>query len=267
MLKVYDHNESVCCQKVRLALAEKGVPFENVHVAIDEGEQYSREFLALNPQGVVPVAVHGGRVITESTIISEYVNEAFDGPGLMPEDPYWRARKRAWSLTLDTGIHLPHTTCLSFVVALRFVFLESLDTPEKLEAHLANVKNPASREMQRQAFELGYSAPTFSEAVQAFDKLLADMEAQLDEVSWLAGETVSLADFDVAPYIHRLESLQLSNMLTRYPRVMDWYQRVTGRPSWDKAVTQQHIDKWVGLMSKTGEKAWPAVEKILQNID
>lgn len=264
MLKVYDHNESVCCQKVRLVLAEKGIPFENVHVAIEEGEQYTDEFLALNPNGVVPVAVHHGRVITESTIINEYINEAFDGPSLMPAAPYWRARKRAWSQLLDTSIHSPHTTCLSFVVALRFVFLESLDTPEKLEEHLKNVKSSLSREMQKQAFEQGYGAPTFAEAVLAFDKMLADMDKQLSEVPWLAGEEISLADFDVAPYIHRLESLQLTNMWAGYPRVEDWYQKITSRDSWAEAVTRQHIEKWVGLMSQTGEQAWSQVERILK---
>ena len=94
MLTIYDHPESVCCQKVRLVLYEKGVAFENIHVAIDEGEQYTKKILKLNPKGIVPIAVHGGKVICESTIISEYIDDAFTGPGLMPTDAYWRARKR-----------------------------------------------------------------------------------------------------------------------------------------------------------------------------
>ena len=263
MLQIYDHNESVCCQKVRLALAEKGVKFRSIHIAIDEGEQYRDEFMALNPNGVVPVAVHNARVITESTIISEYINEAFEGPALMPSDPFWRARKRAWSMLLDTSIHLPHATCLSFVVALRYVFLERLDTPAKLNAHLLSVTNPQSREMQKSAFELGYAAPQFAKAVLAFDRMLADMDQQLQQSSWLAGDSQSLADLDVAPYIHRLESLQLSNMWRQYPRVDDWYKRISARDNWDKAIRQEHIDSWVELMSNTGEQAWPEVQKVL----
>jgi glutathione S-transferase len=263
MLKVYDHNESVCCQKVRLALAEKAVPFENVHVAISEGDQFSNEFLALNPKAVVPVAVHNGRVVTESTIINEYINEAFDGPELMPTDPYWRSRKRAWSLLLDTSVHAPHTTALSFVVALRFVFQQSLNTKEKLETHLQSIISPISRDIQREAFELGYKSPKFTEAVMAFDAMLKAMEQQLQETSWLAGNSLSLADLDIAPYVHRLESLQLSQMWSSYPKVEDWYQRITSRESWSVAITQQHIDQWVSLMTDTGANAWPEVERIL----
>lgn len=263
MLKVYDHNESVCCQKVRLVLAEKGVPFEAVHVAISEGEQFKDNFLALNPKAVVPVVVHNDRVVTESTNINEYINEAFDGPELMPSEPYWRSRKRVWSLLLDTGMHTPHTTALSFVVALRFVFQESLDTAEKLEAHLQNIMSPLSRDIQREAFEMGYGSSKFAEAVLAFDTMLASMEQQLQEVPWLAGDRVSLADLDIAPYVHRLESLQLTRMWANYPRVADWYQRMTSRASWSVAITQQHLDQWVGLMANTGANAWPEVEKIL----
>ena len=238
-----------------------------MHIAIEAGGQYTDEFLALNPKGVVPVVVHRGRVVTESSIISEYINDAFDGPSLMPKDSYWRARKRAWSMLFDTSIHLPHTNSVSFVIALRYIFMESLNTPEKLAEHLKNVKDPARREMRRQAFELGYKSPRFAEAIIAFDKMLANMDKQLEEVSWLAGDEISLADLDVAPYVHRLESLQLTNMWASYPHVGDWYERMTSRDSWEKAIRQQHIDKWVALMSSTGPDAWPEVETILQQVN
>ena len=263
MLKLYDFPESVCCQKVRLAIAEKGIQVEEQPTMLDEGAQYSDEFLKLNPKGVVPVAVHNGHVITESTIISEYINEAFDGPGLMPEDPYWRARKRYWARQIDDGIHNPHCTSISFVVALRFAFLERLDTPEKLEKHLANVRDPVSRQRQREGFELAYEAPTFIEAIRAYDAFLEEMNAALGETEWLAGNEVSLADLDVAPYIHRLDCLELSNMWSERPRIADWYARLQDRPSWEEAIQKPHIDKWLGLMAMGGKDAWGHVETIL----
>ncbi len=266
MLTIYDHNESVCCQKVRLALAEKRVPFKSIHIAIEKGEQFSEKFLSINPAAVVPVAVHDGKVITESTVISEYINAAFDGPALMPLDPYWRARKGMWSMLLDTSIHLRHVGTLSFVVAFRFLFLEDLNTPEKLEEFLNNVRDPDDRERQRQAFQLGYDDPAFATAVIAFDQMLADMEQQLAATQWLAGDSISLADLDVAPYVHRLASLSLSHMWAKYPHVEDWYQRMRARDSWDQAITQQHLQKWVNIMSKTGLQAQVHVENILGSI-
>lgn len=263
MLKLYDFPESVCCQKVRLAVAEKGIVVEEEPIMLDQGMQYSDDFLALNPKGVVPVAVHNGHVITESTIISEYINEAFDGPDLMPRDPYLRARKRHWARQIDDGIHNPHCTAISFVVALRFAFLEALDTPEKLEAHLANVRDPVSRQRQKEGFELAYEAPSFVEAVNAYDAFLDEMDETLGQTDWLAGEEISLADLDTAPYVHRLDCLGLSMMWSDRPNVAAWYSRMQGRPSWNAAIQQPHIDKWLGLMEMGGKQALPHVEKIL----
>ncbi len=263
MLKMYDFPESVCCQKVRLAIAEKGVEVEEQPTMLDQGAQYSEEFLKLNPKGVVPVAVHNGRVITESTIISEYINEAFDGPDLMPADPYWRARKRYWARQIDDGIHNPHCTSISFVVALRFAFLDTLDTLEKLEAHLAMVRDPVSRERQREGFELAYEAPSFITAVLAYDEFLGEMDAALNETGWLAGDALSLADLDVAPYVHRLDCLGLESMWANRPKIADWYDRMRSRPSWEQAIRKPHIDKWLGLMAMGGKDALGYVQKIL----
>ncbi len=53
-IQLYDHPESVCCQKVQVAFIEKGVDYENVHVELDRGEHFEPEFLKLNPKAVVP---------------------------------------------------------------------------------------------------------------------------------------------------------------------------------------------------------------------
>ncbi len=135
-LKLYDFPESVCCQKVRLVLAEKGISFSEEPVPLDQGAQFDPAFLKLNPKAIVPVAVHGDRVVTESSIINEYLEDFFAGPSLLPDDPYGRARSRYWSLQVDQGIHSPHTTLVSFVIALRYAFLQQLDTPEKMAQYL-----------------------------------------------------------------------------------------------------------------------------------
>ncbi|PWE31193.1 hypothetical protein DDZ14_14335 [Maritimibacter sp. 55A14] len=232
--------------------------------ALAKGDQFTDAFLALNPRAVVPVLVHDGRIITESTIINEYIAEAFDGPSLMPADPWWRARKRYWSMLLDTGLHSPHTTVLSFVIALRFAFLKFLDTPQKIEAHLKSVRDPASRERQREAFELGYEAQSFRTAVFAFDALLEEMEDALAKSPWLAGDALSLADLDMAPYVHRLDTLGLSNLYAERPHVAEWYNRLQARPSWKTAITDAHDANWLELMAVKGRDAWPEVSALLK---
>jgi len=69
MLELYHNNISVCAQKVRVVLAEKSLPWTNHHVSLARGEQLTRQFKTMNPRGVVPVLVHDGNTIVESSVI------------------------------------------------------------------------------------------------------------------------------------------------------------------------------------------------------
>ncbi len=74
-LDLYHHGSSTCAAKVRFALAEKRLPWSSHYVDILKGEQFKPAFLALNPKAVVPVLVHDGATIVESTVICEYLDE------------------------------------------------------------------------------------------------------------------------------------------------------------------------------------------------
>src|ERR1700745_419448 len=78
--------------KPMLALMEKGVAFNSHYLDLLRFDQHRPEYLAVNPQGTIPAMVHGDRVLTESTAMMEYVDEAFPGPKLMPADPRHRWR-------------------------------------------------------------------------------------------------------------------------------------------------------------------------------
>ena len=261
-IQIYEHPESVCCQKVGVALIEKGVECEKVHIEFARGEQFSPKFLCLNSKAVVPVLVHDGRVLTESTVINEYLDEAFDGPSLMPGDAYGRARKRYWSRQVD-HLHMPHIAAISFSIAFRHALLGAIDTPEKQDAHLARVRDPISQAMQREALEMGLESPMFHQAVVEFDRLLGDMEHTLSETPWLAGDAFSLADIDVSPYIWRLHTLQLDGMWADRPGVQDWSARMWSRSSWKQGVIERHVDNWLDAMQTHGAEAWPRVEAII----
>ena len=103
MLTLYDFGNSVCCQKVRITLVEKGLTWEARKVDLFKTEQYDPEYLKLNPKGVVPTLVHDGTPVIESTLICEYLDDTFPDPPLMPKDPAGRARMRLWSKFVDEG--------------------------------------------------------------------------------------------------------------------------------------------------------------------
>jgi glutathione S-transferase len=94
MSRVEVYSMAVCpfAQRVRIMLRLKGIDFECVE--IDLTRPRSKEFLAINPEGKVPVIRHEGRILNESSIICEYLEEAFPEPRVFPREPYTRALAR-----------------------------------------------------------------------------------------------------------------------------------------------------------------------------
>src|SRR6266508_3290839 len=101
MLYLYHGTTSVCAIKARLALHEKGLEWDGEILDLHRGDQHRPEYLQLNPNGVVPTLVHAGRVIIESTLIIESLDESFPDQPLMPSDPFQRAKVRLWMKKID----------------------------------------------------------------------------------------------------------------------------------------------------------------------
>jgi glutathione S-transferase len=116
MLELYHNNISVCAQKVRVVLAEKGLPWTNHHLSLARGEQLTPQFKTMNPRGVVPVLVHDGNTIVESSVICAYLDEVFPDPPLMPKNPVERATMRLWCKLPDDILHMACAT-VSFAIS------------------------------------------------------------------------------------------------------------------------------------------------------
>jgi len=96
-LLLYGYWRSSSAYRVRIALNLKGIGYrqEAVHLVRDGGEQNRAEYRAINPLGLVPALVHGGRVIVQSQSICEYLEETFPAHPLLPTEPVQRARIRS----------------------------------------------------------------------------------------------------------------------------------------------------------------------------
>src|SRR6516162_8489882 len=96
MLTLYHNDMSVCAAKVRTALNEKNIDFQAIHLDLRAGDAQKSDYLKLNPDAVVPTIVHDGRVIIESTVICEYIDDEWPTPPLKPADSFGRAHMRLW---------------------------------------------------------------------------------------------------------------------------------------------------------------------------
>ncbi len=261
MLTLYHATASVASAKVRLALAEKGIPWRGEVLDLQRGDQRRPEYRALNPNGVVPALVDDGRVIVESTIIMEYLEDAHAAtPRLLPSDPHERANVRRWARKVD-DLHVSCAT-VTFGIAFRRALVNK--PPEAIAAHFSGLSDPEMRERIIQAVTSGLDAPAVATALRRYDQLLGDADAALAGSAWLASDTYSLADAALTPYVQRAEMLGLDRLwVERRANLARWFDAVRARPSFEAAVRGVLTDVDRQRLSVARDDTWPRASQLL----
>lgn len=232
-LVLYHAPQSTCSQKVRICLAEKNLDWVEKRVNLPKNEQLRPEYLKLNPNGVVPTLVHDGKVIIDSSVILEYLDEVFPDPRLSPVDPARRAQMRAWMRFFEevptAAIRVP-----SFHMALANRFNE-LDE-KQFRASEADIR-PVRKNFYRRMGPQGFSQEDVAASLDELKRTVERMEAALEREGgpWLMGPDYTLADIVVTPSIDRMNDLGLSAIWAKRPRVTAWYARMQARPAFQKA--------------------------------
>ena len=194
-IKLYDVVPSSNCDRVKIVLYEKGLSYEIVRLDEKKMDQKKPEHLKLNPYGKVPVIDDDGRILFESCIINEYLDEQYPNPPLMPKDPYLRGRGRILVDFALNYIHEPYW-------ALRGEML----------------KKDSDRKML-----------VMEENRQTLRNLLIYLEEALGDKAYFSGD-LSLTDIDVLPRFLRMESYG-AIPTPSLPRLTAWLQRMKERPS------------------------------------
>jgi len=264
VLELYHHGSSVCAAKVRLALAEKKVPWTGHYVDILAGEQFKDSYLAVNPRAMVPALVHDGRVVIESTLICEYVERVFPDNPVYPADPYVRYRARLWTKAVDEELH-PACSALTYVVSHRHTILRSGVASFEDFLKTPSSETKEARTLKWQWIAHGFDAPGAADKLRLYLRHMRKMEEALADGPWLAGPDFSIADIAMAPYVNRLAMLQLGEIWEngRLPRVADWFARLASRPTFKPALLDWIPDGLKAELAANGEKSLSDVRRIL----
>jgi glutathione S-transferase len=248
VLELYHTVNSVCSQKVRIQLKEKALDWTS-HPMTLRGDQFSEEYLKLNPNGVVPTLIHDEQPVIESSVILYYLEECFPNVRLMPQDPLARANVRLFNKLIDEYVHNA-CTVLTFAIAFRSHFQKMNSTD--LEDYLSSAPNKTRSEQKRDVIAHGLDSKFCVEAIEHFVKLLQRIEHSACGNDYLAGNEFSLADVAVIPYLIRLDMLRLSPIWGSYNALPRWYERVRSRPAVEHAI--------IGCMTQSDNAPFEQIE-------
>ena len=260
LLELYHDINSVCAQKVRIALEEKGQEAKE-HLLSLQGDQNYPAYMKLNPNGVVPTLVHDGNVIMESSLILYYVDDAFPNPPLMPKTLVARHRVRLYNKLIDEYVH-NSCTIITFATAFRSRFLKVPREQWLAEINKAPLKRRA--EYKRSVIDQGLDSEFVIDALRQHQKMLSWMAEDLKRGPYLVGETFTNADCAAIPYILRLELLKLGAMWQQYPAVADWWARMRDRPSVKATIFDRMKDADWAPFKSLAPDPWPKMQELLK---
>ncbi len=195
-VRLYSARGCPFARRTRMVLHDKGADFETHEVDL---RNRSEEFLQASPTGKVPVIVVDGDSLYESNVVNQFLDEVFEQPKLLPEDPKARAYARIWMARADEDFY-PQ------------VFVSSMGR------------------------ERGFPQERISEAKDKLKVTLSRLEDRLEGSEYLAGG-FSLADVAHAGNFVRLHELEEKGVvsLVDYPNVASWMERVEARESFKAA--------------------------------
>jgi glutathione S-transferase len=226
---LYNAPQSTCSQRVRFVLNAKGLAFEEVKLDLLSGDQLKPDYLALNPNGVVPTLDHDGDIVIDSSVIVEYLDEVAPQPvSFTPRDPVARAKMRALMRFIDempaAAVRVP-TFNLAFLP--RFQAMSEEDFLAMAES------KPLRREFMLAMGRKGFPEKDMQQALGRLARTYERMDVEIERSGgpWLQGRDPTLADVSVMPAIVRMADLGLDSMWRDLPRVARWFDAIRAHPA------------------------------------
>jgi glutathione S-transferase len=229
MLELYHYEPSANSMKPMLCLKEKGLEFVSHYIDLHGFEQHSPEFVKVNPNGQVPALIHDGAIITESTVINEYLEDVFPQVRLRPADPVARARMRVWSKFVDEYF-CPALSMLGWNLLVPGI-VERLKKGE-FDQLLERIPLKEQRDKWKTAATHAFTEEQLADSRRKVTVSIERMEKILEKSPWLAGAEYSLADvnsYSMVVPVPRMVPEAINEKVA--PRACDWLRRMNDRPA------------------------------------
>lgn len=245
---LFDSAGSPCARRVKITLMEKRLPFDRIELDLGAMEQKRPDYLALNPNGVVPTLAHGNLVLFEANTITRYLDEAFpETPQLYPSQP-------------DELIEVFNWQASELLMAKRFRPLMY----QRLLGPLTRLTKTKEQALEKaRANEAGHDGLAWETRVWSVDVIslaeekelvdwhhnwLQTLDVALADRPYLLGEACSMADISVAPRVGLYPAIGIA-LANRFPNAAGWLERMEARPS--VAATKSDQDTKLQKLSKT----------------
>ncbi|KAK9993745.1 hypothetical protein SO802_023448 [Lithocarpus litseifolius] len=255
-MQLYHHPYSLDSQKVRLALEEKGIDYTSYHVNPVTGKNMDSSFFRMNPSGKLPVFKNGAHIIFNTIEIIQYLeriaavssggdNISFSGREVVA----WMQKIQEWNPKFFTLSHIPDKYRFYVSKFIRRVLIARMaECPD-----LAGAYHHKLREAYETEDKLK-NKNVLQGNREHLIRLLDEVETQLNESQYLAGEEFSMADVMLIPVLARLVLLDLKDeYINSRPNIAEYWVLVQQRPSYKKVIGR-YFDGW--RRYKTLVKTW-----------
>ena len=228
--RLYNAPQSTCSQRVRFVLNAKALPFSEVKLNLMEGDQLKPDYLKLNPNGVVPTLDHDGKIVIDSSVIIEYLDEVVpEAENFTPRDPVERAHMRALIRFID---EMPAAAIRVPTFNLAFLPHFAKMTEEEFQAFAES--KPLRKEFMLAMGRKGFPPSEMKAALDRLDRTVDRMDAEIKKSGgpWLLGKKPTLADIAVMPAIVRMADLGLDSVWADKPTVARWLEQIRGHKAY-----------------------------------
>jgi len=229
MLELYHAEPVANSMKPLICLKEKGLDFVSHYVDLLRFEQHDPAFVKINPNGQVPVLVHDRAVITESTVINEYLEDVFPEVPLRPANPVARARMRVWSKFVDEYF-CPALSMIGWHLMVRRI--AKAIAKDEFEKLLERIPLPEQRQKWATVAGESFTEEQLADSRRRCGLSIQRMESILAKYKWLAGNEYSLADLNSYSMVAGMPRLMPEHMNeNNAPRSLEWLARMDERPA------------------------------------